>query len=406
MRTCAAVLTALSLLLGVVGPARAGDATDRVRAFFAGVNRVIADSSYDVRPDARLAALRRLVADVVDFRSAAAIALGSEWAARSSGEREDFVRMFTALLETSVFASVGSRARLANGITVSYVAEVADGESATVATTVLTRSDRELSVDYRMTRRQGRWVVQDVWLDGVSLVENYRAQFQKVMQRSSYAELVAEMRARTVELGRPVAPVSVATAPAPVAAAAPVVPVSGVRATPSERMELMAAEHRSTVPAWDFPRTAVVAVPSVAVLGYAISRAHEPAVTNGPVEAPRRGPPARLAASSEPPRLSQVSVRRIETIAEPPRVAALSDAPRAATPTKQFWVQVGAFRSEEKAIRVATALRDQTVSLFTAPNDPLLRVLVGPFASRDAATSKLREIRARGYDAFIPAATN
>jgi len=57
-------------------------------------------------------------------------------------------------------------------------------------------------------------------------------------------------------------------------------------------------------------------------------------------------------------------------------------------------------------MQAATALRDQTVSLFTAPDNPLLRVVVGPFPNRDAATSKLREIRARGYDAFIAEATN
>ncbi len=53
-----------------------------------------------------------------------------------------------------------------------------------------------MSVGYRMALRQGRWVVQDLVVDGVSLVDNYRAQFQKFMQRSSYAGLVSEMRAR------------------------------------------------------------------------------------------------------------------------------------------------------------------------------------------------------------------
>ena len=76
--------------------------------------------------------------------------------------------------------------------------------------------------------------------------------------------------------------------------------------------------------------------------------------------------------------------------------------PKPATPRAGgLWVQVGAFRNVETAMKVVSALRDQAVSLLTAPNDPLLRVSVGPFASRDAAMSKLREIRGRGYDAFI-----
>jgi cell division septation protein DedD len=66
-----------------------------------------------------------------------------------------------------------------------------------------------------------------------------------------------------------------------------------------------------------------------------------------------------------------------------------------------YWVQVGAFRNVEKAIQVLAALRDQAVSLVTAPAQPLMRVLVGPFTDRTVAVSKLREIRARGYAAFI-----
>ncbi len=72
---------------------------------------------------------------------------------------------------------------------------------------------------------------------------------------------------------------------------------------------------------------------------------------------------------------------------------------------EHFWVQVGAFRLAEKAMEAATALRDQTVSLFATPDDPLLRVVVGPFGNREAATSKLREIRARGYGGFISGPT-
>ena len=105
------------------------------------------------------------------------------------------VRLFTDLLETSVFASVGARARIDGGITVTYIGEVNDHDATVVMTTLLTRSGRELSIGYGMALQPGGWVVHDVVVDGVSLVENYRAQFQKVMQRSSYAATgIAAMR--------------------------------------------------------------------------------------------------------------------------------------------------------------------------------------------------------------------
>jgi cell division septation protein DedD len=89
----------------------------------------------------------------------------------------------------------------------------------------------------------------------------------------------------------------------------------------------------------------------------------------------------------------------------PARVAVAAVAPQVVTPrvahVTTFWVQIGAFRNVEKAMQVVTALRDQAVSLITTPAQPLMRVLVGPFTDRNAAASKLREIRARGYAAFI-----
>jgi cell division septation protein DedD len=66
-----------------------------------------------------------------------------------------------------------------------------------------------------------------------------------------------------------------------------------------------------------------------------------------------------------------------------------------------MWVQVGAFREVERAMQVVTDLRDQAVSILSAPGQPLVRVVVGPFADRGAAAAKLRELRRRGYEAFI-----
>lgn len=356
----------LAVILGGVGPAMADVATDRIREFFASVNRVIADPAYDDRLPERLAAMRGLVVEIVDFGNAAAVALGPEWAARTPGEREEFVRLFADLLQTSVFSSVGARARIDNGLTVTYVGELGDRNGVTVATSVLTRSGREMAVGYRMTQRQGGWMVHDVVIDGVSLVDNYRAQFQTVIQRSSYAGLVIEMRARIADLGRSVA----------IASAGQTVPAI-VTAAP----------------------TGVVTPPSPAE-----TIAHEPA----PI--PAVVPPAVVVAAA--PREPTPAESRVTEALETPRpvptrvaVAAAAVAPQVVTPrvahVTTFWVQIGAFRNVEKAMQVVTALRDHAVSLITTPAQPLMRVLVGPFTDRNAAASKLREIRARGYAAFI-----
>jgi phospholipid transport system substrate-binding protein len=339
------------------------------------------DPTYDARPEARLSALRGLVTEIVDFRKAAAVALGPEWSARTSAEHDEFVRLFTDLLETSVFASVGARARIDRGITVRYLDETKDGDATAVTTTVLTRSGREMTVGYRMGQRQDGWVVQDLVVDGVSLVENYRAQFQKFMQRSSYTGLVDEMRARIADMGR--TPVLAAATKRPGATATAATPIvtpaaSAMASTPVVTPAASSSVATPVVTATSSPMAVAPAVP-------ADSRVNAPAM-----------PESVIVAAVIPSDVATTPTPRSEL--RTPLSA------RPSTRIDQFWVQVGAFRSSEKAMQVATALRGETVSLFAAPDTPLLRVVVGPFANREAATSKLREIRARGYDAFI--ATN
>jgi phospholipid transport system substrate-binding protein len=360
-RQVLSIVLALILVAAVVTPAAADTATERIRAFFAGANRLIADPSYDDRMQERMTALRRLVAEIVDFRSAAVIALGPEWSARTASERDEFARLFADLLQASVFGSVGARARLDNGLSVTYIGELGDPNGVTVATTVLTRSGGEMAVGYRMTLRDRRWMVHDVVIDGVSLVDNYRAQFERVMARSSYAGLVNEMRARIADLGRSTATASAAAdAPVPVAATAP---MSVVPATPREEAAPPAPVIVAAVPRDAAPVVARVAEPPV-------------------VEAPRPAP-------------ARVTIAAVAPRTVPPRVARATG----------YWVQVGAFSNMDTAMNVVAALRDQAVSLITTPDQPLMRVLVGPFLERAAAATKLREIRARGYDAFIAEAS-
>src|SRR5262249_3308651 len=132
-----------------------------------------------------------------------------------------------------------------SGVSVQYVGESVDGQSAVVSTTVLTRSGGEMPVDYSMVQGQGRWLVRDVIIEGVSLIANYRAQFARVIRASSYAALIAKMRGDTDDAPRdrkwvvtvattPVArpllvphlPSSAVAAPSPLAIAVPPAPVA------------------------------------------------------------------------------------------------------------------------------------------------------------------------------------
>ena len=432
----------LLLVLAVVTPAMAADAaTARIRGFFTEVNRVLADPQYEDRLPERLAAIRAMVLEIVDFGQAAEVALGVEWAVRTRAEREEFVRLFTDLLQTSVFAMVGGRARIDNGLIVTYVGELNDGDGVTVATSVLTRSGAEMAVGYRMARRTGRWMVRDVVVDGVSLVENYRAQFQKVIQRSSYAGLVGEMRTRLAEMGRPAetvsapqrTPVTVVTAAPPAngrGATAPEPSPAPIPAAPPQPLVVAAAPPAAseTAPAAPDATTARPAVPAHAASAPPAAPPHAaplgqlipvpPAAPSTsrivaaapPAPAPRAPAPALSAPAAPSGALARSTPPAepvpVQTVRVAPMRVTAAPAARAVTPpvhSASLWIQVGAFREVERAITVVTALSDQAVSLISVPGEPLMRVVVGPFADRAAAAAKLRELRRRGYDAFIAA---
>lgn len=76
------------------------------------------------------------------------------------------------------------------------LADSIDGDLATVRTRIVTQQGTEVPVDYRMLRRGDRWVVYDVSIEGVSLVANYRAQFNRIIQTSSYQALVDKLKAK------------------------------------------------------------------------------------------------------------------------------------------------------------------------------------------------------------------
>ncbi len=89
-----------------------------------------------------------------------------------------------------------NRLDLYQGEKITYVGETMDDDQATVKTRIVTKQGNEVPVDYRLLREKDGWRVYDVIIEGVSLVANYRTQFNKIIQTSSYDDLVKRMRAK------------------------------------------------------------------------------------------------------------------------------------------------------------------------------------------------------------------
>jgi len=185
------------LLALFVAQAWAGTPTDQLRDSIDKVIKTLEDPALkaEAKVNERRAAVRKAAADIFDFAETAKRALGRHWKDRTDSEREEFVKLFGELLERSYISKID----LYGGEKVFYVGESVDGHLATVRTKVTTKQGTEVPVDYRMLRRGERWLVYDVAVEGVSLVSNYRTQFNKIIQTSSYQELVKKLKSKQDE---------------------------------------------------------------------------------------------------------------------------------------------------------------------------------------------------------------
>jgi phospholipid transport system substrate-binding protein len=179
-------------MLAASAPAWAGPPTEQLRVQMDRVIKVLEDPELkrEGRQVERRAAIRRLANEIFDFTETTRRSLGQHWHARTPAEREQFVRLYADLLERSYIGKI----ELYSGERIQFVGDTIEGDLATVRTRLVTKAGTEIPVDYRMHRAAGdRWLSYDVAIEGVSMVANYRAQFNKIIQSSGYPSLVSKL---------------------------------------------------------------------------------------------------------------------------------------------------------------------------------------------------------------------
>jgi phospholipid transport system substrate-binding protein len=196
------VPVAVAGLLAGAPVVEAGAPTDQLKSSVEQIVKVLEDPALktDARAKDRRAAIRKEAEVVFDFTETAKRALGRHWQTLSEKDRQEFTQLFTDLIERAYISKIERY----SGERIAYAGEAVDGGLATVRTRFVTKQGTEIPVDYRMQQRGERWLVYDVAVEGVSLINNYRTQFDKIIQTSSYAELVRKMKA--AEVGAPAAP--------------------------------------------------------------------------------------------------------------------------------------------------------------------------------------------------------
>jgi phospholipid transport system substrate-binding protein len=204
-RSTPAVIFALMLSFGLasVPAAWAGPPTDQLRDGIERIFKILGDPNLtgDEKASQRRTAVTRIAGEIFDFGEMSKRTLGRHWDGRTPAERQDFARLFTELIQRSYFSKIdehGTEKTIFRG-------ETMDGQHAVVKTMLLLDHGAQMPLDYSMHNAGDRWRVYDLSIDGISLVANYRAQFNRVIRSSSYADLVTRLMSRQGEFSAPAA---------------------------------------------------------------------------------------------------------------------------------------------------------------------------------------------------------
>jgi len=186
-------------LLATASAAQAAPAEPEVvlKAAVDRVLKVVEDPA--LKPESRRAerrkAIRRIADEIFDFEEMAQRAMGPHWGPLTPEQRREFVPVFADVLERVYMTTIERY----NGEPIQYLGQRVEGDLAVVATKVTTKQNQDVPVDYRMLRRGDRWMIYDVSIEGISLIGNYRTQFNSVLRTSTYPELVKRLRAKAEE---------------------------------------------------------------------------------------------------------------------------------------------------------------------------------------------------------------
>ena len=169
--------------------------TAAVRATLTAVFHILEDPN--LKDPAKLMPRRRKLEEVIaerfDYSEMSKRALAANWTPLTMEQRKEFVDLFKSFLSDRYAGKIEGY----SGEKVQYLSERLEGQYAEVRTKLVS-SKVDIPMDYRLINKDGRWYAYDIIADGVSLVKNYRSQFDKIIRSGSYEELTTRLRNRSV----------------------------------------------------------------------------------------------------------------------------------------------------------------------------------------------------------------
>jgi phospholipid transport system substrate-binding protein len=198
LKRIAFAITAIVFACWMTAVSAAGAPTEQIRATVDRAIVVLKDPRLKLaeKTQERRDQLKKILFARFDFTEMAKRALAANWRRRTPKEQDEFVALFTELLERAYAEIIESY----SDEKIIYIGERLEGGYADVASKVLTSKGEEYSINYRAHLVNGEWRVYDVIAENISVVNNFRSQFNRVIAQSSYEELVRRLREKA-ELG-------------------------------------------------------------------------------------------------------------------------------------------------------------------------------------------------------------
>ena len=178
-----------------------GPVTDSLKGTLDKIIDILNDPSLKTpgKENERKNTLLKLIKERFDEEAFARRALGVRWKKRTKEEKQEFVEIFSDLLERTYLKKIDdylAKAGNFSGKNIAYLNETVKGRYVIVKTKVIVNDETQIPVLYLFTNKQGNWLAVDIAIEGVSLVKNYRAQFKEILANSSFAELIDKLKSK------------------------------------------------------------------------------------------------------------------------------------------------------------------------------------------------------------------
>jgi phospholipid transport system substrate-binding protein len=181
----------LSFLLSIPFPVFAGEPMAQLSASINEFVTIMSNTSVaELQATGLPEKARQLVFARFDFSEMTKRSLGAHWKSMDQAEQREFIAAFTQRL----LVFYGKSVRSTGNEKIEFMREVREGKQASVETKVISGNGDQTPIDYRLRDVDGQWMVYDVVIDNVSLVNNYRSQFERVIAKSSVQDLLRKMK--------------------------------------------------------------------------------------------------------------------------------------------------------------------------------------------------------------------